>query len=490
MIQGVDKRLRPSDNAERHFTLSGENPTDRRHHLVRGAAIGAAGLLLSAIFTSLFAPDQKGSADAHPPDGLVSFLRAAVLPVVGWLIGAGLAWLVWEYGFRDKQTGARVRIASRNPKRTQPHPRVLHGTHASALAICLMALGTWWASTTINDRTVSGLWRGHSPRPTRVTVTDGQWSSQSPYLAGQFEPQFRLATHEPWSPTSVTYYRLNSHEVRTTPFCSSNGCLQLNRCSDGSDPKGCPPNGDNDLSLYYRYVDATNADVKGIVDPTGPWKLIQYWIFYNYDSLSAGAITQWHQADWEQVSVLVERTGATVRPVEVAFSEHCYGARLSADRVQWSGSQPISYVGKGSHANYPRPVSVPVRELRCSLGGTPRYLGAAGLFFSPAVDGTSLELPVDYLLGIRDHTAQVPSSPMPRLIALDSTPVVSVFNGSWGPDNNLRLFGHFLVRPSAGPQAPEQQPVSQKPFHSMLCNSGWLNPGGQLPDWICRAGRS
>jgi hypothetical protein len=502
-IQRVDGRLRPSGTAERRFSrpsmdplaagCSGarpsKDPVQRRDHLLRGAVIGAAGLVLSALCTSLLAPDQTRSADGHPPDGFVSFLYAAALPIVGWLVGSGIAWWwLWAHGFRDKRRDARLRMSARDAAHLSPHPRVRHGTHASALAICLMAFGTWWASTTINNRTISGLWRGYARPAVPVTVTDGEWSSQSPYLAGQFWPHFWLTGHERWDPTSVTYYRLHSREVRTKPFCDKNGCLQLDACSDGSDPEGCPPKGDNDPSLYYRYVDATNADLKRIVDPNGPWKLIQYWIFYNYDSLSAGAITQWHQADWEQVSVLVERSGATVRPVEVAFSEHCSGARVVADHVQWLGSHPIVYVGVGSHANYPRPVSVPVRELRCSLGGTPRYLGAAGMFFSPAVNGTSLELPVDYLLGIRDHTAHFSSASTPHLIPLDTTPAVSAFAGNWGPDNNLTLAGIGRLRTSGGPQAPEEQPVSRTPFHSMLCNSAWLNPGGDLPGWVCRAG--
>ncbi|MGZ6616362.1 MAG: hypothetical protein ACXVFQ_18265 [Solirubrobacteraceae bacterium] len=487
MIQGVDTWLRPSDKAERRFPQSDNKPDQRGDHLLRGAAIGAAGLLLSALCASLIAQDQTGSADGHPPDGLGSFLRTAALPALFWLIGTAIVWWwLWARGFQAKRTSRRVRMAPHSAAYTSPHPRVLHGTHASALAICLMAVGTWVTSTTINDRTVAQLRHGHSPAATAVTVTNGQWSSASPYLAEQFEPQFRVTTDERWSPTSVSYYRLNSREITTTPFCAKDGCFELN-CSDEPDPRGCPPRGDNDPALYYRYVDATHADIERIVDPNGPWKLIQYWIFYNYDWLSAGAITQWHQADWEQVSILVERTGTTVRPIEVAFSEHCYGARLAAGHVEWSGSHPISYVGVGSHANYPRPVSVPVRELRCSLGGTPPYLGVAGLFFSPAVDGTSLELPVDYLLAIRDHAVHIQSTPTPRLIPMDTTPAVSAFDGNWGRDNNLRLFGIGRIRTSAGPQAPELQPASKKPFKSMLCNSSWLNPGGHLPGWVCRA---
>jgi hypothetical protein len=75
--------------------------------------------------------------------------------------------------------------------------------------------------------------------------------------------------------------------------------------------------------------------------------VIEYWLFDNYDSLDVGLVAQWHQADWEQVSVLVEQRGGTVWPVEVAFSEHCYGAVVPAAKVQWQGTHPVSYVALG-----------------------------------------------------------------------------------------------------------------------------------------------
>jgi hypothetical protein len=161
---------------------------------------------------------------------------------------------------------------------------------------------------------------------------------------------------------------------------------------------------------------------------------------------------------------------------------------VAADHVRWAGTHPIVYVAHGSHANYPRSVNVPIRQLRCSLGGTPRYLGAAGLFFSPAVDGASFELPVDYLAAIRDHATNMVRSPTPRLISLAASPAVSGFDGSWGPDNNLTALGIGPLRTSAGPQSPQLQPASKTPFRGMLCNSTWLTPGGRGPGWVCAGG--
>jgi hypothetical protein len=333
----------------------------------------------------------------------------------------------------------------------------------------------------INQRTTDVLATGPSRHVEAVAVTNSQWNSSTPFVARRFEPIFWLAGSESWRPTSVGYYLQHSRKLNG---CGTHGCLELKNCPDVPRPKGCPPSGRNDPALYYRYIDSNTHGFKGVVDPEGEWKLIQYWIFYNYDSLQAGAIQQWHGSDWEQVSVLVQRTHATATPIEVAFSEHCYGARLSAEHVNWLGSHPISYVGLGSHANYPRQRSVPVRQLRCSLGTAPPYLGVAGLFFTPAIDGASLELPVDYLLGIRDHEHDAYRATLGRLIPLDTTPQVSNYKGAWGPANSLSI-GSLKITTGSGPPAPKTQLVATQPFAHMLCNAAWLNPGGDLPRWVC-----
>ena len=187
-------------------------------------------------------------------------------------------------------------------------------------------------------------------------------------------------------------------------------------------------------------------------------------------------INQWHQSDWEQVSVLVRRDGTSVQPAEVAFSEHCYGAHLPPNLVHWAGTHPVVYVGRGSHANYPRPVSLPVRQLRCSLGLTPRYLGVAGLFFSPAIDGSRVEIPLAYLIGLHDTADGRRLAPPLKLVSIDATPAITSFWGRWGLDNNLSPWGLLRLRSSAGPPAPQTQAPWMKPVSSMVCNNTWLSP--------------
>ncbi len=131
VIQGIDGWLRPSEQAERRFTARAEGVFTRgRDHFVRGAVLGAAGLLLSAVCTALFAPGQTSAADGQPPDGLVTFLRAAGLPVAGWIIGTGVVWLLWERGFRSGRGGAGLHFGITQPRAPRPpsagparHPR-------------------------------------------------------------------------------------------------------------------------------------------------------------------------------------------------------------------------------------------------------------------------------------------------------------------------------------------------------------------------------
>jgi hypothetical protein len=399
------------------------------------------------------------------------------LPLLFWLAGAG-AWFL------------PALRSQRHEVRAEPHPRLRHGTHATALAICLMIGSVWITATNLQDRAEHRLWSGHHAVAT-IAITPQQWHRQSAYLAQQFEPRFWLTADERWSPTSVNWYLKQSGAPTTaTQFCNPAGCYQIRKAGcDGPNPStDCAPGGWDDPALYYRYFDSSDQGQQPAAPP-GSWRVIQYWIFYNYDSLAAGAITQWHQSDWEQVSVLVQHNGMSVRPVEVAFSEHCYGARLPAERVEWTDvSHPVVFVGSGSHANYSRPVSVPVRQLRCSLGLTPRYFGVAGLFFVPAFDGTSLELPVAYGIGLRDRANRARLTPPLRLLYLPATPAVSSFGGYWGLDNNLTFLHIGRLRTSAGPPAPPKQGPWRNPFASMLCAGTWLSTAPSRraeTSWIC-----
>jgi hypothetical protein len=133
-------------------------------------------------------------------------------------------------------------------------------------------------------------------------------------------------------------------------------------------------------------------------------------------------------------------------------------------------------------------VSVPVRQLRCSLGVTPRYLGVAGLFYSPALDGSRLEIPVAYLAGLRDQADRARRAPLLRLVRLDTAHAIVSFDGNWGLDNNLSPFGIGRLRSSAGPPAPQTQDPWKTPFNSMLCSGSWLTTEAaprSEPAWIC-----
>jgi hypothetical protein len=456
-----------------------------RRQLLRGAAIGAAGLLLSAVYTAIVTTattNHSGGAEA-PTQVLRSPWSTILAPLVVWFLGTGVAWLLFSHGHRRR--GKQNLIAAHRVQR--------HSTHGTALAIGLLILGGWWTATTLEHSAERRLWSGTPQHVPAVPATPTQWRSQSPYLAQQFEPRFWLTRDERWSPTSVTWYLANSDTTKTAPFCQTGeGCHELKipklSCDGAYPADGCAPSGTADPGLYYRYCEGSWCG-REVPHAAGvSWKVIQYWIFYNYDSLQAGMVTQWHQSDWEQMSVLVRRTGNLVRPVEVAFSEHCYGARLPAERVRWEGTHPVSYVGRGSHANYPRPVSLPVRELRCSLGLTPRYFGVAGLFFEPAFDGTSLELPLAYSIGLRDRAERARRVPPLPLLPLAATPAVNGFTGAWGRDNDLDLLELGPLATGAGPPAPRVQGPWERPFPAMFCSHGWLSTPPHersATSWVC-----
>jgi hypothetical protein len=144
-------------------------------------------------------------------------------------------------------------------------------------------------------------------------------------------------------------------------------------------------------------------------------------------------------------------------------------------------------VGLGSHANYPTENDLPIRELQCLTRKTARYLGAAGLFFNPQVDGSALELPLAYLIGLRDRIGRGTGVTDARPISMQATPMISVFHGYWGIDNNLKvLVGR--ARTGAGPQSPQDQNPSLHPFRDMLCAPNWIRISpvrGSDTDWVC-----
>ena len=462
----------------------------------RIVVLAVAGVLVSAGFTQLFAaaPSNGAAPAADTAPKLPSVWTSVVLPVIVWFLTAALVWLVFD------------RVGRQSPrKRRQAHkpdPRPTHhlrrATHASALAVALAIL-IGWSSAWVLDDVIRTSLSTHGT-PVGVSLQSVPPDQQVSRLAEEFVPQFELAQGERWTPTTVNWYIAHSRLTSSQTFCMKGpntepqGCRELCTTKSGTgcapvcdqpDPQACAPPGGSPHAVYYLYRDVTNPPQGDHLPGSGHnWAVLQYWIFYDYDSLSAGPITQWHQSDWEQVSVLLDRSESTANPVAVAFSEHCYGAVVPATEVSWNGSHPISYVGLGSHGNYPTQNDLPIRQLQCLTRQTPRYLGAAGLFFNPRVAGWSLELPIAYLIGLRDHTGHARTVADAKPIPEQTTPSISSFHGYWGVDNNLRIVAGG-VPTGAGPESPQDQGPSLKPFDDMFCGSSWLRISTRATTWMC-----
>jgi hypothetical protein len=79
---------------------------------------------------------------------------------------------------------------------------------------------------------------------------------------------------------------------------------------------------------------------------------IEYWLYYLYNDFY-----DQHEADWEGVTVFLHGTS----PIGVSYSAH-QGRRWSTWSGQaTSGTHPIVYVARGSHANYARPGTYSIR---------------------------------------------------------------------------------------------------------------------------------
>ncbi|HEX7276008.1 MAG TPA: hypothetical protein VF244_01405, partial [Acidimicrobiales bacterium] len=81
---------------------------------------------------------------------------------------------------------------------------------------------------------------------------------------------------------------------------------------------------------------------------------ITYWLFYAHND---GFDVQNHEGDWEQVTVALDRR--TGRPRKIRYSGHGDATERDwedAPKDRRTG-RPVSYVARGSHANYPGPGS-------------------------------------------------------------------------------------------------------------------------------------
>ena len=78
---------------------------------------------------------------------------------------------------------------------------------------------------------------------------------------------------------------------------------------------------------------------------------LQYWLFYYYNDFQLlGAIGGGkHEGDWELVQI---RLNASEQPEQAVYSQHKEAESKAWASVKKSGTSPLVYVARGSHANY------------------------------------------------------------------------------------------------------------------------------------------
>jgi hypothetical protein len=183
-------------------------------------------------------------------------------------------------------------------------------------------------------------------------------------LARAYAPVLRLSSGEPYTPLRLEDYlsasSLHSGTPPRGPFLQQRPSLFSLPSTPGRsylDLAGADPNLD---SSGYPQIEQRLESARP--RPTVYWHLarqpstgrvaIEYWLLYLYNDFY-----DQHEADWEGITVFL--SGST--PIGVSYSAH-QGRRRSAWANQTSsGTHPIVYVARGSHANYPRPGSYSIR---------------------------------------------------------------------------------------------------------------------------------
>ena len=326
-------------------------------------------------------------------------------------------------------------------------------------------------------------------------------------LAWTFAPVLHLQHDEDYPPVSVEDFLSHSTQAGAGPKTAATPEGQLSlatlptTCSDSRDIAcgtiSCPtcidrkkesqPEGFVPQGVFYARVARKSREPRVFSgwlpeDMRGLSVLIQYWLFYDYDSWQAetviGGLTQEHEADWENVSVGLD--GAN-KPLFVALSAHCAGQLVRWSRIATAPGRlvdgklvvtparvtrdeevthPIVAVARGSHANY-----------AVSAGHRPPDWGSCKHLPSDALSALS------YASNVRDLTETGDQGwfAYPRDIAVVTARTKPMsYPGSWG-DGETITFGHRApTRTARGPLSPPLQRGSwDAPIRSYFCGAHW-----------------
>jgi hypothetical protein len=221
--------------------------------------------------------------------------------------------------------------------------------------------------------------------PTLPAATQAQ-------LVKTFAPHLNLHPADTTRPANVDWYLARVSMRYNHPNCPDHEILALGKVTQAAlaaqshpdDKAFCQHDGSDVRKSaadegYFIQV-ANHATYAGA--PRSEWKTyvvwrpkaagvvdIEYWAFYAYND---GFLTFNHEADWEHVTVSIDPKGnaAQGKLLKVFFSEHKGGVTLNAGDagLEMDGTHPVSYVAKGTHANYPKPGEYTIPGIPLGLG--------------------------------------------------------------------------------------------------------------------------
>ncbi|MEA2750269.1 MAG: hypothetical protein QOI41_4412 [Myxococcales bacterium] len=211
-----------------------------------------------------------------------------------------------------------------------------------------------------------------SDDPTLPAATQAQ-------LVKAFAPRLHLHSDDTTRPANVDWYLSRVSMRYNHPNCPDHEILALGKVTQAAlgvqshpdDKSFCQHDGSDvrksgsDEGFFIQV--ANHATYDGA--PRSEWKTyvvwrpkaaglvdIEYWAFYAYND---GFLTFNHEADWEHVTVSIDPKGndAQGKALKVFFSAHKGGTTLNVGdpKLEMDGNHPISYVAKGTHANYSKP---------------------------------------------------------------------------------------------------------------------------------------
>jgi hypothetical protein len=182
--------------------------------------------------------------------------------------------------------------------------------------------------------------------------------------------------------------------------------------------------------------------------------VLEYWLFYPFDLYSVAnppnEFWQDHEADWEAVAVVLDTTGTSPRPLLVAMSRHCSGARRGWARVERRGTHPVVYVALGSHAGYYGAGEIPL-ERKC-------WPPAARAIFTA------------YAVPLRDHVAAGRELTPAVVPVTAASPTWMAFAGRWGETQYVHFPRNAPFAYGLGPSGPAFHGLWKRPLQTVL---GW-----------------